>query len=211
MAPDDDDLRGLWQGREGQAEQTGKAPAPEALRSTTTEAPFPLEELRRREAQLTRRVRIRNASELIAAGILLVWCAVSVVSEPLLSRRFVSVLTAIAVLSVARKIRRDGAPRPAPPAGASTAEHLAHLRAELGRQRGLLQTVPRWYLAPLSSVIFLAYAVDFFTLHQTLSSTARLLEIAPVVLGTAAFILFVAWLNRRAASKLPAKIDALGD
>jgi hypothetical protein len=203
MAPEDDDLRALWLRQSGGASE----PAKEPLRFTPLR--FTVEELQRRETQLRRKVRFRNATELAACALVLVWSIVSFIGETSLGRRVAFAAMGIATLSVATKFLRAGSPRPPPAAGASTTAHTTYFRAELERQRDFLFTVPRWYLGPLSAALFLFYGIDLFTVRAGLSFGARLAEIAPLVAVTAVVIVFAGWLNRRAARKLQEKIDAL--
>lgn len=103
---------------------------------------------RRRDEQLARSVRWRNARELLACGVLVVaglWEA----SRPgpwLLRLGFA--LMAAAGVWVARWMLAAGSPLSRPAPGAPTSVYLAHEAAQLERQIDLLGRVRSHYLAP---------------------------------------------------------------
>src|SRR5689334_16090508 len=108
------------------------------------------DEIRSKANMFARTIFWRNAREW-AAAILVVggfgWRALAPETPALV--RLGSLLTVAGALYVSWRLARDGRALPPPPAEASTADHLAAHRANLERQRGLLLSVPRWYIAPL--------------------------------------------------------------
>lgn len=84
-----------------------------------------------------------------------------------------------------------------------------HLRAQLVRQRDLLRQVPGWYLFPLVPGILALYASVAMRMMPIVGLGEALAGIALPFLATAAFFIFVGWLNLATARGLERKIARL--
>jgi uncharacterized membrane protein YfcA len=109
---------------------------------------FPVEQLRRASKRLGRRVFWRNLREFMAVAIVVFAMGKYLVSFHDLLSRLGSALIMIGVLYVAYHLWRNGSVR--------QISHVADpricaefYRAELVRQRDLLESVWRWYILPL--------------------------------------------------------------
>jgi hypothetical protein len=204
----DDELRDLWR---AQKTEEPKLPTEEKM-----------EIVRKRDASLALKVKIRNVSE-TAAGVFVVgmftWMALTAPwqegqAKPpaaLVARAGCLLVAAGAVYAVMR-LRSHGTSIPAPPSSATTSEFLAHHRAQLVRQRDLLASVPRWYLAPF--VPGMALFIAGVTLDR-LAAGATMAAIAPGLARGVGEIVgifaLVALLNYVTARKLTRAIAALDD
>jgi hypothetical protein len=193
MPQDDRDLRALWQASPG------------------VDPGVSVERLKKKEASLARRVKVRNAAEYAAGAIVIVAAARAIPGAPTLGMRLGFLVMIVAAVFVTWKLRRDGSPPPAPPPDATLAETIAHHRASLVRQRDLLRGVPRWYLAPLGAAILFFYGAVTLSVAHDLEPLVLARRLATPLGLTAAFFVFVGWLNRRAARKLQDRIDALDE
>jgi hypothetical protein len=127
----DDPLRALWRDQ------------------PTKEVPeMSIEVLRERSDRLARKVSQRKWSETFAGGVsiaLLAALGVRVTSAPLVQLACALLVVGEAVVLVS--LWRRSKPRPTP-LSESTAGYLAYYRDALVKERDLLGTVWRWYLAP---------------------------------------------------------------
>lgn len=207
MSPDDDknDLRSLWQAQ----------PVKEKLVMST-------EELMKKESRLTLRLRIRNATEYMAGALVVgvfSWLAIRIPFAtsgphggiPAEMLRAACLLVVLGVVVVVWKLRKDGAPLPAPAVSASTAEHLAHHRASLARQRDLLRRVVVWYVGPFIPGILLLFVAIALMVARAAPFEVWALGIAKPALVVVGVLLLVVWNNRMAARKLQEQLDALGE
>lgn len=194
MPRDDEDLRALWQ-----------AQPPSGHRVS-------IDDVKKDQAKLARRVRFRNAREYAAAALVVGVFGVLAVQVPSVPIKVACLAIIGATIYVVRKMLRDATVLQPPAPDAPMAEHLAHHRASLVRQRDLLQTVWRWYLGPLGGAILLFYAAVAVMLLSA-PAAASLGMILPRMtrpLGlTVALFLLIGWANRRAAKRLDHQIGAL--
>jgi hypothetical protein len=197
-----DDLRDLW------------------LSAPPTPAPLPpLAELRRRATRLERRVRVRNALEWAACGLVAALFAPTIFDEKtsllLAAGHLVCVVSAA---WIAVYLHRRGRHLERPPHDAPTLVFLAHHRRQLERQIALLKSVPRWYLAPLALGVALIYADRLIDLvRRGFPPSAALSFAGGLALSVLVFVA-VAIVNRRAAhrfadelAKLPRPHEAASD
>lgn len=188
-----DPLQSLWQ---SQPEHSGA---------------FPVEDLRRRARALDRRVRLRNLREYTAAAAVVATClAVAVSASGTVLLRVACVLIGLGAIHVAVELARRGGARRWP-LDATTAEHLAGYRSELERQRQLLESAWRWYVAPFVPGVLLMLVAT--PLEAPLPDHARgFLWIGSALAAAVCGLVFwaVARLNRSAARQLQREIDRLG-
>jgi len=71
--------------------------------------------------------------------------------------------------------------------------------------------VPRWYLGPIGAAILAFYAAVAWARWGAVPPADMLARMALPFGGTVLFFALIAWVNRRAARTLGAKIEALGD
>ena len=184
----DDPIRAMWRGQ------------------ATKEIPqMSVEVLQERSGRLARKVAWRKWAETVAGGIGLVAFAVFGVrwhKAPLLLVACALLVLGEAVILVGMWRRSVMAPAPV---GATTAEFLAHYRAELGRERDLLSTVPRWYLAPIMPGL----AVFPFAVCVTVGVPWGWVSAVWLASLGLTCVVIVA-LNRRAARKVARELEALG-
>jgi hypothetical protein len=193
MTGNDGDLRSLWQAQP----PSGKAVS--------------LDAIRRLDAKLARQVRWRNAAEYLAAGIVAIASVNIAIVVPALLMKVAALALLVAVVFVVWKLRRDGTSRPPPRPDAPAIEHIAHHRAELARQRDLLRTVPRWYLAPLFAAITIFYLAALIAVLPKGPPGPILFDLAKRYVPTVALFGLIWWMNLRAAARLQRRIDALDD
>lgn len=189
-----DDLRALWRGQE-----------PPRVTMTT-------KELDDRARRFARKIRFRNLREYVAVATVVPLFGAYALRPVGLVTRVACVLIVVAAFFGAAQLHRLGGTRPPPPPDAPTAEHLAHLRAELARQRDLLAAVPRWYVAP-----FLPGMVLFFAGH-VIHAVGRGAPLGPTLVACifplavcGALFAVVLLANARAARALGREIDSLGE
>jgi hypothetical protein len=196
MASDDADLQAIWRSQEP------------TLRVT-------LEDLQRREAKLARHVRVRNGMEYAASALVVFVFGRMLWSMPS-SRGTVPVRLAIFAIFVALgyvvlQLKRHGTALPPPPSGASLADYRAHHRASLVRQRDLLRSAWRWYVAPLFAATLLFYVAVAMTVGPVLARPRVALLFAGLLAGTAAFYALIGWANVRVARRIQVDITNLDD
>jgi hypothetical protein len=155
-----------------------------------------------------RRIRRRNAIE-YAAGIfvLLVFSAYAW-WLPSPAARAGAMLIVIGNFVVAWQLRRRASAVPPPEAEAGAQPILVHQRAQLARQRDALASIFTWYLLPFVpglAVMMFAPAFDRGPSALATLSWAGWMSIAVV----AAVFGLIWWLNRRAAARMQAQIEAI--
>jgi hypothetical protein len=184
MSAHDDDLGALW--REAET-----SPLPST------------DEIRTKSDAFARRIARRNLREYVASALVVVAFSRMLVRSHDVLERVGAALILVATAYIVLRIRRDGRAAPAPVTATTTAEHLAHLRRELARQRDLLRDVALWYIGPF---------VPGFALFVAASAQRGGPVTALVTLvGFTVVVAGVVWLNRRGARKLDVAIGALDD
>jgi hypothetical protein len=184
----DDPIRAMWR------------------KQPTTEMPeMSAEQLHKKSDQLARKVTSRKWVETVAGGVGLVAFAVLGVrwrETPLLL--FACALLVLGEAVVILGMWRRSVVTPAP-VSATTADFLAHYRAELGHERDRLWTVPIWYLGPIApglAVFPFAVCVSAGLPWGWVCATWL-----PSLVLTCAII---AYLNRRVARRIAREIESLG-
>ena len=159
--------------------------------------------LRRRARRLHRRVWLRDSLEYAAAAVVVAVFAWYAQRSPNGVYTAGCVAIIAGALTVAAGLWRRRARRT--PGAEATADHL---RSELVRQRDLLASVPRWYLAPMVPGLLLFNAGVW--LARVSQSPARANLGAAVALALlAGATAGIWWLNKAAARRLDADIISL--
>lgn len=160
---------------------------------------MPLDDIHALAEKFARRIRIRNLVEYLAAVVVIGafgWYAYAI---PGLLVKLGSLMVVAGTMIVVWQLHRRAAPLPT-----SGMDCLAHLRAELIRQRDALRSVTVWYLGPMVP----GMALFLIGLYLYVPPARR------HVLFTAALCIVVfagVWaLNYWGASRLQKRIDALG-
>jgi hypothetical protein len=151
-----------------------------------------------RATKFQRKIRFRNLTEYVAGGVVMVWAALSVVqSQAPVLIKVGSALLGLGALFVVTFLRLRGhAAYAEPPLAQPTRELVSWHRAELVRQRDLLRSVPRWYLAPFLPGMILILVGGW------LKEPEKAWRVGLTAAMVAAVFAGVAWLNRRGARKL---------
>jgi Flp pilus assembly protein TadB len=113
-------------------------------------------------------------------------------------------MMALGAALVAYRLHRDGRLRHIPDPTADTERFLSAYRANLEAQAALLESVPRWYLAPLVPGLVTFYVG--FVVREPATWWAPLILLAISLLVFAA----IGWMNRVGARKLRAQAAKLG-
>ncbi len=186
MAPDDlnDDLNRLWQGQEKQ------------------EPRMSLDEIRQRARKLEKKIRMRNLLEYGGAVIVLVLGGPAVFNDSSVAVRIGAGLIMLAAVYVSYQIHVRGSARTMP-ADCALTNCLDFHRAELARQRDLVQSIWWWYLFPFVP------GMAFILIGRAIERPDR--RVLAVVVAAAAALSYYAIgkLNERAAHKIQRIIDGL--
>jgi hypothetical protein len=161
--------------------------------------------LRERSGRLARKVAVRKWSETVGGGlsmILLTALAVHVTGALLL--RLTCALLVVGEGVVIAGMWRRSAPAPAP-VSVVTGEYLAYYRRELAKERRLLGTIARWYLAPVAPGILLLPIAVCSALGVPLLAVGALATVS-----TALTYAVIVALHARSARRIGREIDALG-
>lgn len=185
------DLQALWQGQP--VEPTRLSP----------------EEIRAKATRFQRTIRFRNLREYVAAGVVVVVFAGYASGAQTWLGKLGPALVALGTLFVTFQLYTRAGAKPLPGEEGTTESCVRFHRAELERQRDMLRTVSRWYLAPLVPGLVLMF-VDRFVQAAAKGGVAVAVAAGAVVLTTLVFA-GIAWLNAVAAKKLDREIAALGD
>lgn len=111
----------------------------------------------------------------------------------------------VCVMAVLWQLNARGSYRPIPPEESC----LAHLRGQYQRQYEALRSVPVWYLGPIALGLASVYTAMLVKFTQV-GGLAKAFEGTWLpMLGTAAFLGFVWWLNWHAAGDLKKQIDRI--
>jgi hypothetical protein len=185
---DDRDPHTLWQGQPIDPRRVG------------------LQDIRHQAARFGRTIRRRNLREYLAALFVFGFFGWHAFADARGYVRAGSALIVAGTAVVAYHLRRHGTTG-TPPVEELVSTCLAFHRRELERQRDLLRSVPRWYLAPLVPGL----AVLFLGSGFEKASAGADLPLKPV-LGVLAFVLLflaIAWLNAKAAREVQRELDEL--
>jgi len=161
-----------------------------------------IDELRYRSRRLTRIVSRRSLREYVAGAMVVVACGYLAWTAPLPLVRAGAVLSIAGVIFIVYYLHRHGAARTMPEEMALTTCLQFH-RGELERQRDLLRGVWKWYLAPLLPGLILFYLGPILAHPERAPRGLWLLALS------LAFFVLIGELNRYAAKRLQARIDAL--
>jgi hypothetical protein len=194
----DNELRELWQGQPLEGEKMS------------------LEEIRVKISTFENKIRRRNMLEFIAAGIVLLSFGKQLFqpTPENFMTRIGAALTIAGTIYVVYMLHTRGSVRVIPDIMAR-ASFVDFYRSCLENQRDLLQNVWRWYLLPFVPgfiAMFVSFAIrDGLILNPTPSPQPLFGVLNLVLLGSALilFFFFVSALNRHAATKIQAEIDAL--
>ena len=176
-----------------------------------------LEDLMKHETKFARTIQWRNVREYVAAAVVIsVFTALAFGPHGpralRLTARVGCLLIVAATIFVAARLRSRGTPSPAPAADATTRDHLAHYRAELIRQRDLLASVPRWYLAPFlpgMALFFAGVALDRVADGASTATVAARMVFP--LFSTKGIYALIGFANHVVAKKLARVVDALDD
>jgi len=166
-------------------------------------------EIARRARRFAGKIRLRNAGEWAACGVLIAVGAVRAVQEAAWPSKLSDLGLIAVALWVGGTIAARGRNLPAPSPAATTAEVLAHERAQLERQRVLLLGVRRWYLGPSLAWVVLTVIVRVLE-TSGLARRYALIGGAGTLLVTGIVFVVVDRLNARAARDLARKLSQLG-
>ncbi|MBD3730282.1 MAG: hypothetical protein IE933_11305 [Sphingomonadales bacterium] len=169
-----------------------------------------LEELRGRSDRFRRKIARRNLIEYLAAIPVVLGFGAYLLFLPGWPIKLGSALVIVATIFVLARLRRDGSSRALPEQAGATSV-IAFQRAELERQRVLLDGIFAWYIAPfLPGMALVMAGPTLLASHaewaEVLAASARPFALAVAVL------VGVWWLNKRAARRLAgeiAELDAL--
>lgn len=158
-----------------------------------------LEEIRKKAEKLQKRVRRRNAREYIASFVALGALGAALFSVHDLFRQIGSALLIAGLLYIVYHLRTRGAAREI------TGDCLEFHRHELERQRDLLTSVWKWYLAPMIPGLLV---IGLRALWQNRLGSRFWFGLAYFG-GTALLFYAVGRLNQRGARCLQRQIDEL--
>lgn len=161
-----------------------------------------LEQLRERSRTLMRRIGRRNLREYIGAVIVVITFGWAAWVVPSTMFRIGAGLIAAAAIFIASHVFRHGTAR-AMPADLAPTNCLEFYRGELVRQRDLLRSVWKWAVLPLVPGLIVFYVSQFRVFPEQAS------RIGWTAAATIVCFVLIAELNRRAAKKIQARIDAL--
>jgi hypothetical protein len=161
-----------------------------------------IDELHRRSQRLARIISRRNLRESVAAAGVVVLFGALAWMAPLALTRAAGALAVAGAIFIVYHLHRHGSAR-AMPVDMGLTNCLQFHRGELERQRDLLRSVWKWYLAPLLPSLFLIY------LAPALAQPDRAWRSVWGVAGNLMVFVAIGELNRRAANRLQARIDAL--
>ncbi len=166
------------------------------------EGPMSVDEIRRRARKFEKTIRRRNFREYAAAVVVVIAFGVSAWRDTNMFVRAGAGLTIAATVFIVSYLHRKGSAH-AMPADLTLPDYLVFHRAELVRQRDLLQGVWVWYLLPFVPGMVLV------VVGRTLDNPATWPR-ALVASAVCALVFFgIGRLNQWAARKVQRTIDAL--
>jgi hypothetical protein len=162
------------------------------------------EEVRARAAKLEKDVRRRNVREYVASAVVVVGCvSIAALGTATVLLRIACAAGVVSAVSISARVRRAGWRACPTHDGASDETWREALRDALVRQRDLLGTAWRWYVAPFAGTVALFLVSAAFELMVPPDRVAIAAGLC------AAMSLAVAWTNRGAAAKMQREIDVL--
>jgi len=164
--------------------------------------PMTLEEVRQHAATLQGRIGRRNRREYIAAAIVIVVAVAMMARGAEATLKIGGALMAAGVLFVVYYLYRWGSARMMP-ADLALQDCLSFHRAELVRQRDLLNSAWWWYLLPLVP------GAAFVTITHMVQHPERRLFLGSYSVVFILSFVGIGWLNHRAARKIQRRIDGL--
>lgn len=185
--------------------------ARDSWQASSAAAPLPpVADLRRRSDSFRRKVARRNLIEYAAGAVVIAGFGAYLLFLPGWPIKLGSALVIAATVYVLARLRRDGFNVPMPEAAGATSL-IAFRRAELERQRVLLDGIFGWYIAPFIPGMALVLAGPAMLAPRAQLADA-LAEMAMPFAFAAAVLAGVWWLNKQGARKLAgeiAELDAL--
>jgi hypothetical protein len=165
--------------------------------------PVSLEQVKADARRLNRVIAIRNATEYLAATVVVVIFSLYVAWLPYPLMRMGGILTIVAMGFVVLQLRRRASGQPLPPELVAES-WLAFRRAQLTRQRDALRSAWLWYLAPMvPGIIVFRWGVETELPGGTFAhGWIPNAVVALIFVG-------VAVVNRFGARKLQRRIDEL--
>jgi Flp pilus assembly protein TadB len=165
-----------------------------------------VDDLRRKAAKFRTKISWRNAREYAAALVVAVFLAFQYAHTPEVLTRVGFGLMILGMCYLVWQLHRQGAARTLP-AEMGLASGLEFFKRELERQRDMLQSVAKWYLAPLLP----GYLVLEVAFARTNPGHLKHFVVSFIIfnLVTAVVVVFIWKLNQRAARRLQERIDDL--
>lgn len=172
-----------------------------------------LERVRSRAEAFSRKIRRRNAAEILASLFVLGWAALTAARATSPLGLAAGASLGLGVVVVAAVLLRRGRPGVQPRPEAPTRAVLAFHRGELERQARLLHGAWLWYVGPLVPGVVLVLANAY---AESVRANPGRAGAAAVVTGGVLALSFavlggVAWINRRAASRLRAQAREIAE
>ncbi|TMM49881.1 hypothetical protein [Qipengyuania marisflavi] len=162
----------------------------------------------KRNSRFERTVRRRNLLE-FAAGLVVILTMGSAAIAAMIASDFLmagaQASLVFGVVAVLWKLRCDGSNLVRTP----EMPCRDYFRHQLVRQRDLLRTVPKWYLAPMIPGVLAIYGLVTAQVASRHGWATALDGVWLPLGGTALFFGFVAWLNAKTAQGLDQQIAAL--
>jgi hypothetical protein len=170
-------------------------------------AAISLADIRARARKFEGRIGRRNLAEYLASLVVIFAFAAIAWTTPGWMVKLGGVLVIAGTLYMVWRLYRDGSTRRAP-AGASAQTLLDFHRGELVRQRDLLASVWRWYLAPLAPGVVFITLGRWFQAHTPNRSVATDHLVIVLVSIIAILVFVLVWVvNALGAAKLQRQID----
>ena len=164
-----------------------------------------LDELRSKASRFKNRIRRRNLREFLASISIVLVFGWSLWRTPALVERIADALIIAGAIYYAWHLWNRGTPKSLP-ADLGRTDSLQFYRGELERQRDLLRSAWLWAIGPLVPGLALFFAYGIAT-----APPAKRLPLMAFGAVSAAFLAFVARLNRRAARRLDRRLAELSN
>lgn len=163
-----------------------------------------LEELRSKSSTFKNRIRRRNLREFLASIIVVLVFGWFLWSTPAILERIADALLIAGSAFYAWRLWKRGMPKSLP-SDLGRTDSLQFYRGELQRQRDLLRTAWLWAIGPLIPGLALLFAYEIAA-----APPAKRLSLIAIVAAAAAVLVFIGWLNWRAAGRFDRRIAELG-
>jgi hypothetical protein len=168
-----------------------------------------VDQIRRRAVKFEKKIYWRNAREYVAALIAVAFFTFELWREPDVLTGIGFALIIAGTLYVVWHLHRRGSPR-TPPAELGLKSGVEFFRRELARQRDLLKSVWRWYLAPLAPGLVVVMVAAARANRGQLRHFGRFTVGYTLFVALALFVfLFIGRLNESAARKIQRQINEL--